>query len=136
MTFGTRKRRRMREKDPPKATIPWWRQPPRKSGVAGRTDGTRTGEGACEYCSQDVHIACERCDRDLCIDCCRCCDVCENMWCKYCTIVDYESAYERSICVECYDGVDAVGSDEGKGETLDRVTLLDSEGDDSMDCEQ
>lgn len=86
----------------------------------------------CGYCQKDAHAACERCERDLCELCTRCCDECAVTWCRFCTVVDYDNPFERTLCFGCYDDRTETCVQVGKN----RGIGIDSDGDDGMAASQ
>lgn len=75
----------------------WWLQQPRPVHPSSPTTSS------CYYCeAPDNHIACERCDHRLCEMCTRFCDDCSATWCPSCTLLDYDSTFDRTLCFECY----------------------------------
>lgn len=108
---------------------PWWLQHPKtKHGSTGCSSGSshQHHRPTCYYCDapRDT-VACERCDKALCDMCTRFCDVCSATWCPCCTVIDYESPQERTLCFDCFDDGGCRRSD-GCGSNVD------SDGDDVM----
>lgn len=83
---------------PQQDQLPWWLQQPRRVHPSSSTNSS------CYYCeAPDNHTACERCDHRLCEMCTRFCDDCSVTGCSCCTVVDYDSRFDRTLCLECYD---------------------------------
>lgn len=87
-------------KSSPHSDVPWWLQPQTPAYQ-------QVNAGSCYYCCgprrTTDHISCQRCEHDICEMCTRICDTCTATWCPYCTIVDYESPVEQTVCFDCYE---------------------------------
>lgn len=80
------------------AQQPWWLKHP-KTKLTPKPNTPH-----CYYCEQlENFAACERCERTLCEMCTRFCDSCSEAWCSCCTVVDYDSPFDPTLCLECYD---------------------------------
>lgn len=117
---------------------PWWLQqhPKTKRGCSAshhhHHHPNRSTSTQCYYCDAPCDtVACERCDKALCDMCTRFCDVCSATWCPCCTVIDYESPQERTLCFDCFDeeGGDGCRRGDGCGSSSSN---LDSDGDDVM----
>lgn len=87
--------------------LPWWLRPSSHS-MDSSIDSciAASSSQVCYYCStRPAHhsTSCGRCDRMLCDICVRSCQSCQEVWCPCCSIVDYDTPIERTLCFECYD---------------------------------
>ncbi|KAI0567153.1 Cd27 binding protein (Siva) [Gracilaria domingensis] len=111
------KRRRIYAPPPPK---PWWQEPPRAAALYKRTDACATCNGV------QLEATCERCEKQLCGMCTRLCDVCGMTWCTHCSLVDYDSPSERTLCLPCWEDTNERKEDSG-GARDDEIRLDEDE---------
>lgn len=49
------------------------------------------------------YLSCHYCDRMCCAETClRLCELCHGLFCGVCSTTNYQSAYERYLCLECH----------------------------------
>lgn len=59
---------------------------------------------ACQSCQRSgLHnpIKCSFCDKVTCVNCSRSCLICEGMFCQFCSVINYDECFERSLCLQC-----------------------------------
>ncbi|KAG7281208.1 hypothetical protein CRUP_019733 [Coryphaenoides rupestris] len=49
----------------------------------------------------DARTTCSQCDRLACSSCSRQCSSCSSQCCSVCTVVDYSSQFETTVCWSC-----------------------------------
>lgn len=61
-----------------------------------------TAPAKCGSCAKTAQCAaCAYCERPACAGCARRCEACDGLFCAICSTVDYQSRYERVVCLSC-----------------------------------
>jgi len=58
---------------------------------------------ACYICKAESTqgVKCSYCERDICVLCIRQCDKCKDIFCNFCTTMNYDESNERLLCLGC-----------------------------------
>lgn len=75
----------------------------------------------------NIAKCCIYCDRNVCSTCTRRCEACQDIFCAFCSTINYSGKIERALCLDC---------DTEMGRSNNNNSMDDSDGGDAKMCDE